>query len=70
MAEATKRTIRLSGLGETLQDRINDLRDVGASLRSEGEREEITRLAEKLEEVKEDVQAFCRAWSREFDVYE
>ena len=70
MAEVRKRTIRLSGLGESLEDRIKDLRDVAAATRTEGEREEINRLAEKLDEVKEDVQAFCRAWSREFDVYE
>ena len=69
MAEVNKRTIRLTGLGETLEDRIKDLKDIMETARSGEEKEEIDRLAEKLDDVKQEVRAFCRAWSREFDVY-
>jgi hypothetical protein len=70
MAETNKRTIRLSGLGQSLDDKIQDLRDIGTTARSAEERAEIERLAGLLESARDECRALCRAWSRSFDVYE
>jgi hypothetical protein len=70
MAEPKKRTIHLTGLGESLEDRIRDLREVGSAARSSEDKAEINRLAARLQETKDAVFEFCRAWSREFDMYE
>ncbi len=44
MAEPKQRTLRLTGLGQSLEDRIADLRDIASAARSGEERAEIERL--------------------------
>jgi hypothetical protein len=71
MAEQVrKRTVRLSGLGATLEDTMGELTDVVSIARSSEEKAEIDRLVRDLEKVRDDIQRFCRVWSRSFDVYE
>ena len=70
MAEPKKRTVFLTGLGETLEDRIQELREVRSATPSAADQAEIDQLVEKLAEAKVKVIEFCRAWSRSFDVYE
>jgi hypothetical protein len=64
----TSREIRLTGLGTSLQDRIDDLKGLSAIVRTQEDREEINRLVQYLENGREACHSFCRAWSRTFDV--
>jgi len=70
MAEPKQRTLRLTGLGQSLEDRILDLRDLASAARSSEERAEIERLTGYLESARDEIHTLCRAWSRSFDVYE
>jgi hypothetical protein len=68
--ELRKRTVRLGGLGVTLEDTMGDLRDVASVARSSEEKAELDRLVRDLEKVRDDIKRFCRVWSREIDVNE
>ena len=68
--EVRKRTIRLTGLGASLDDTIGNLNDVASIARSSEEKAEIDRLVRDLEKVKDDIHRACRVWSRSFDVNE
>ena len=68
--EVRKRTVRLSGLGATLEDTIGDLSDVASIARSSEDRAELDRLVRDLQKVHDDIKRVCRVWSRSFDVYE
>jgi hypothetical protein len=68
MAERTYREIRLTGLGTSIEDRVADLKDLRAVVASREEAEEIDRLVQQLERTRQTCAAFCRAWSRAFEI--
>ena len=68
--EVRKRTVRLSGLGATLEDTMGDLSDVASVARLSEEKAELDQLVRDLEKVRDDIQRFCRVWSRTFEVDE
>ena len=68
--EVRKRTVRLTGLGATLEDTIGDLSDVASVARSADDKADVDRLVRDLQKIRDDINKFCRVWSREFDIYE
>jgi uncharacterized protein (UPF0305 family) len=65
---AANRTIRLTGLGTSMTDRIDDLKALSEAVDREEEREEINKFIQVLENTRDECKNFCRAWSRSFNV--
>jgi hypothetical protein len=68
MAKGKYRTIRLTGLGKTLNDKIKDLEEIRGLLTKSKHTKEIEELVNALQKSKKTCREVCDGWSRRYKI--